>query len=376
MAVLTGTWIFNDALVLPSETLSPSVLFMSNNEEFKAMNVGSSYIDYEYASPVYEDQTATLIYEGSSDGAWHSWYNEAHKTIDFGESEQPISDDFYEWFITNATEIVPEEPDTPDISTIAEKLSYIAENEPKVYQAGYEKGKSEGGDSEGAYNEGFEAGKQAEYDAFWDRYQDNGNRTDYANAFSGRGWSESTFKPKYDMTVTNPYMLFRYCGIKDLGVAIRNSGKRLIIDNHTLSYSFNNTLLEIIDNVEFAQVLTKLDAAFNSSSLLREIRIPIPIIETTTLGAFSSCGALEEVRFNGTIGTSTLNLQWSTKLSKASIENIVSCLSTTTNGLTVTLSKTSVNKAFETSEGANDGTTSAEWLALVATRSNWTISLV
>lgn len=222
----------------------------------------------------------------------------------------------------------------------------------------------------------FEAGKQAEYDAFWDSYQDNGNRTDYANAFSGRGWSESTFKPKYDMTVTNPYMLFRYCGIKDLGEAIRNSGKRLILDSNNFQYVFQTTELEIIDGIEFAQTPLNYDATFNNSYKLREIKIPLPVTDTTKLSAFNNCPALEEVRFNGTIGTSTLNLQWSTKLSKASIENIVSCLSTTTTGLTVTLSKVAVNKAFETSEGANDGTASTEWTTLIGTRSNWTISLV
>ena len=41
---------------------------------------------------------------------------------------------------------------------IAEKLAQIAENQQKVYDAGYEKGKTEGGNSEESYNEGFEAG--------------------------------------------------------------------------------------------------------------------------------------------------------------------------------------------------------------------------
>ena len=53
----------------------------------------------------------------------------------------------------------------------------------------------------------------------------------------------------------------------------------------------------------------------------------------------------------------------------------MAALSTTTTGLTVTFSKTAVDKAFETAEGANDGSTSPEWLALVATRPNWGIGL-
>ena len=260
--------------------------------------------------------------------------------------------------------------------SISDKLTQIAENEQKVYNAGYEKGKSEGGDSERAYNQGVEDGKKAEYDAFWDAYQDYGRRTDYANCFSGRGWSENTFKPKYDIVTSNSYMLFRYCGIKDLGEALRAIRKRVVIGDKMLNLSFSNTLLEIIDGVEIDGVKTSYAQCFNYSSRLREIRVPLPTNETTGLDAFGGCGALEEVRFDGTIGTSTLNLSWSTKLSKASIENVISCLSATTSGLTVTFSKTAVNTAFETADGAADGSTSTEWTTLIATKQNWTISLV
>jgi hypothetical protein len=34
------------------------------------------------------------------------------------------------------------------------------------------------------FDEVYDAGKQAEYDAFWDVFQNNGNRTDYARAFA------------------------------------------------------------------------------------------------------------------------------------------------------------------------------------------------
>jgi hypothetical protein len=66
------------------------------------------------------------------------------------------------------------------------------------------------------------------------------------------------------------------------------------------------------------------------------------------------------------IGQKNFNVHWSPKLSKASIESIINALSSTTSGLTVTISKTAKEAAF----------TSAEWSALIATKSNWTISLV
>ena len=66
--------------------------------------------------------------------------------------------------------------------SIADKLVTIAENERKVYDAGYTKGKTEGGGD--SYDRGVADGRRAEYDAFWDNLQSNGNRTQYAVAFS------------------------------------------------------------------------------------------------------------------------------------------------------------------------------------------------
>ena len=45
---------------------------------------------------------------------------------------------------------------------------------------------------EGTYNDGYVNGVQAEHVRFWSGYQDNGNRTDYSRAFSGKGWTDET----------------------------------------------------------------------------------------------------------------------------------------------------------------------------------------
>ena len=93
------------------------------------------------------------------------------------------------------------------------------------------------------------------------------------------------------------------------------------------------------------------------------------------LSHFPSVPALENVTMEGQITKSGLNMKSCTKLSKASIENIIGCLSTDSTGQSITLSQTAVKKAFETSAGANDGNTSTEWTTLANSRSNWTISL-
>ena len=63
----------------------------------------------------------------------------------------------------------------------------IAENVPKVY----------------------EAGKKAEYDAFWDVFQLNGTRANYEYSFASRCWNEKNLKPKYPMTPTGAQRMFQ-----------------------------------------------------------------------------------------------------------------------------------------------------------------------
>ena len=91
---------------------------------------------------------------------------------------------------------------------------------------------------------------------------------------------------------------------------------------------------------------------------------------------FSSCSGLTNLTIAGGINTSGMSLGSATKLSKASITSVVNALSASASGKSITFSKTAIASAFETSSGAADGSTSDEWLNLIATKSNWTISLV
>lgn len=122
---------------------------------------------------------------------------------------------------------------------------------------------------------------------------------------------------------------------------------------------------------------TQATLVFQSQRTLEEIAgTPIDLSSATSIGGmFNYCNNLREVRFRGEIKKS-LDVKYAEKLSKDSIISIISCLSNTTNGLSLTLSAKAVNTAFETSEGANDGSTSADWETLIAAHTNWTISLV
>ena len=216
--------------------------------------------------------------------------------------------------------------------TMEEKLQAIAENVPKVY----------------------EAGRQAECDAFWDVFQDYGNRRNYNQAFYNsmdeKGWTDETFNPKYPIITGSDYNnnIFASCTFTDTKVEIDLSASPSTINTFVYCY--------------YLKTIRKLTFSTDENAIITNM--------------FFQCYALENIVFGGEIVQTGISFQWSTNLSRESIINIINALSSNVTDKTITLSRTPVRKAFETSEGANDGNTSAEWLNLIATKPNWTISLV
>lgn len=276
----------------------------------------------------------------------------------------------------------------------ANNKTYTTEEMPSgiddVYNEGYNYG-YEDGDTDGfnrgydrGHTAGVEAGKKSQYDEFWDGFQDKGERTDYINGFSGIGWSDKIFKPKYNITIKKEaFQTFRACRITDLVAALNTAGVTL---DFGLATSFNATFhtstithLGIIDTRNaptgtFAQT-------FYTCKQLKTIEKLILANGTQKFNsnAFQLCYELENITIEGTIGNSGLDFQWSTNLSKGSITSIINALSTSvsaSSGYSITLSKTAVNKAFETSSGANNGYDSDEFRDLVLIRNNWNINLV
>lgn len=227
------------------------------------------------------------------------------------------------------------------------------------YNAGYSKGKSDGYNQGVAvsYSEGFNDGHVSGYDEgyqahnewYWDGMLNNGNAANYICRFY-RWTNVSIYQPNHNIVHSliasdSPNQTFRASFFTDLKV------DNIFNDISVLSYTFYEMMY------------------------LKNARTLHVGVGTSYTNPFGYCNNLEEVRFNGTIGKNGLSFKDCTKLSKDSHISTIEHLSATTSGLTVTFSKTAVNKAFETSSGANDGSTSTEWTTLVASKSNWTISL-
>ena len=259
---------------------------------------------------------------------------------------------------------------------IAEKLKTVAEREVAVHEAGQSKGYNEGYalglKTSHNYTDGFDAGKKAEYDAFWDAYQDYGNRTYTPGMFMGKGWNAETLKPKYSIIAQSTYMMFAYCAFDgDLNDVFEKRGLTLTVDandNSQNGYMFYNCSIKAIGTIDISNLTnsTYVPSMFNTATLetIRNLIPPKCEMQASCWGA-----GLVNLGIGGDI-TKNMNLSRCTKLSKDSVANVVNALSAEASGQTATFSKTAVNNAFE---GGSEG---AEWKALIGTKSNWTISLV
>ena len=230
--------------------------------------------------------------------------------------------------------------------SIAEKMQTVAENQQKVYDAGYAAGQSAGGDTDEAYQAGvhsvFENMTLVNYMFYKDHNQNNyetflnsdlSNVTTAQYLFQENNWIVEFAWPN-TLRPNLIHYLFQGCQ-----TVKKVSGLEKIQVNVLTGVFDGCVSLENAGTIDFTKV------SFANRTFL-------------------NCTALKEFRIVGTIGLS-VDFQYS-PLSKASIESIMDALSDTTTGTSVTFSKIAVNVAFTTDE----------WNALVATKPNWTVTLV
>ena len=103
MNTIKGVWVFNeqpDWSYVPTEV---AVNFTSNGAAYVGMT--------QTAHPlVYMAESGDNV--AANDGG--RWFDEAYRTVDFGETEQEVPVDFYDWFTANA--VMQDEPETESIT--------------------------------------------------------------------------------------------------------------------------------------------------------------------------------------------------------------------------------------------------------------------
>lgn len=245
--------------------------------------------------------------------------------------------------------------------SIAEKLTTVAENQTRVY----------------------DAGKKAEWDAFWDACQQNGSRTDYKYAFWN--WYPAMFKPKYDMTPTAcNYMFYNLFGSKNATFAtslkkvLEECGVTLDTSNCT---NFQNmcayssiTEMPVLSTVSASALQT----TFDNATMLETIEGLILKADgsQTFTNTFRGCSGLKDiviVDINEDI-KSVIGNDFDISacpLSKESIKSVVNALYSKSSGKTLSLNKGAKEAAFPKENGQEN----SEWSDLIAQKSNWTISL-
>ena len=191
--------------------------------------------------------------------------------------------------------------------SIAENLATIAENVPKVY----------------------EAGKQAENKAFWDIITLNNTRPHYGHTF--RYWDVPYVRPPYKITPTarggtlymfanNPNLLKVEKEYFDLSQLPNQSQTNGSFGNQCIFTNCPN-LVEIED---IGITAAMYDTTYYGCSKLERIEIIRVQEDTTFYNAFSSCRALKHLTVEGVIGTN-FSIAYS-PLTKESMKSIITHL--------------------------------------------------
>lgn len=187
----------------------------------------------------------------------------------------------------------------------ADKLTTIAENQQKVY----------------------DAGKQKQYDEFWDSFQPNGSQPSSYYRWFGRGFTDDTLKPKYDIIPTKAYCIFRdSLFITDLTALtdIYGNPKKLDFSHCTDFYgAFSYSRVTKIGTLDLKSI--SLASSFGERSKIHTIEEVIFYDKVVTYdNTFAAMNDLKNLHANGTINN-TISFQWC-PLTPTSMKSIISCL--------------------------------------------------
>ncbi len=171
------------------------------------------------------------------------------------------------------------------------------------------------------YDDGVTLGKSIQRSEFWDKYQDYGNRTDYAGAFCGIGWDDTTCQPPYPMQPTSAYYMFY---------------KTNITTAPRVDFSKSTDITRIYASCENLEYVPEIDISsakithqcFRSSPKLKTVerlRMSETTSATTGTMSFYDDFVLERCIFEG-VCACTFDLHWSKNLDHESLMSLLNIL--------------------------------------------------
>ena len=175
----------------------------------------------------------------------------------------------------------------------------------------------------------------------WDVIQDAGNRKDIRFMFANWNTGGNTIRPKIKMTGSTKHgqesLFYNSKGIKKLEAAYFDFSNAP--DDFYMCFANCEGMEEIEDIGIVAS--DKFQYVFYWNMGIKKIA-KITVNDSTVFHSpFEGCSDLEEIRFDGTIGQSGLDFQWSDELTVESLRSILTALSKNSaqaNGKSITFS--------------------------------------
>lgn len=240
--------------------------------------------------------------------------------------------------------------------SLKENAQTIAENMPKVY----------------------EAGKTSQWHTLWDSLQDKGARVAYGYFF--HKWDESAFYPKYDIVIggsatagesrsVGAFRQFNPNGKEiDLASRLEECGVRLDTSEcRDATYLFMNAKISRLPTIDMSNAsAANMNYTFASVYLETIDKLIVSASSYFHVSTFQHATNLTNLTIQGTISRNNFNVSYCTLLTHDSLLSILNALkdySTDTSGTTwvVTLGTENLNKLTDEEKA-------------IATQKGWTIA--
>lgn len=181
-------------------------------------------------------------------------------------------------------------------------------------------------------DEVYEAGKEKEYNDFWDEYLSE-KSMQFAHAFAGEGWTDKNFRPNKDIIPRKgANYMFSQSLITNLEALIERQGIVFDLSNaQRVDYMFSNckslTQLPVL-NFSKATANSFQQTFYYCTNLhtIRKLILPVENANRTNLylNTFNNCSSLANIEVEGNI-VQTISFADS-PLTVESMKSIISCL--------------------------------------------------